>query len=284
MVEIIESESVNSLELKIKTQEAQILIPFLQVIGGGMQDRMVTKPMLIQPKKDNNSPEVFKFPVNCVEQGRWQYYRQSTGAETTQELKAHKKVRMSPSMGSINYGAKQQRTWSSVDHYSSIMNVNNIKYASKSYLEVEEEVQNNHKSSSKITPKMKEFLERKINCMDDQMGLAFFIGNRLVAIELYGSSELWNAQAEAVKNSLLSEIGLHEQIEALPEKTNLKNLLLEQISNIELIEDSQQSYGHLKLSSSDKKYATLILEHENSLVELYHAPKNMDLEGNLGSE
>ena len=185
-------------------------------------------------------------------------------------------------MGSINYGAKQQRTWSSVDYYSSIMNVSKVKYASQSYLEVEEEVQKHqNKGTSKITPKMKEFLERKMNCIDDQMGLAFFLGNKLVAIELYGSSQLWNAQAEAVKNSLLSEIDLHEQIETLPENTNLKNLLLEQISNIELVEDSQQTYGDLKLSSYDKKYATLILEHENSLVELYHAPKNTEIESNL---
>jgi len=73
-VEILESDSVNVLKIKVKENERPILIPFLQIVGGGKQDRMVTQPIII-PEQSRES--VITIPVNCIEQGRWSYNRSS---------------------------------------------------------------------------------------------------------------------------------------------------------------------------------------------------------------
>ncbi|MHA2363392.1 MAG: ARPP-1 family domain-containing protein [Candidatus Hodarchaeales archaeon] len=278
LVEILESESVNHLKLKILDPETHILIPFLQVVGGGKQDRMVTRPLIVKTDKAN---EIVDIPVNCIERGRWQYSRESTGTQTTAQFIAHKAVRMSPSMGSVNVGAEQQQTWSSIDYYQSKKKISREKYSSASFMEVEEEVQKGFDEDSKITQPVRELLDRAISSLPDQTGMAFFIGDKLQAIELYGSSSLWSSQSDAVKNSFLSEIDLHEQVDKSIEPQSLKKILLDQLSKVQLAQESDDAYGQLKKSSQEEKYASLILEHQNNVIELYYAPKSAEMEENL---
>ena len=89
-LQILETESVNNLKLKAK--KGKYFIPFLQIVAGGKQDRMVTRPYIV----DISGPEEeVIIPVNCIEQGRWQYSRQSTGENTSSKFKALNSLRMS---------------------------------------------------------------------------------------------------------------------------------------------------------------------------------------------
>lgn len=282
IVEILESESVNTLKLKINTPDTQILIPFLQVVGGGKQDRMITKPILIQGNKD----DIIEIPVNCVEQGRWGYTRQTTGVETNQQFFAHKKVRMSPSMGSVNAMAAQHKTWGSVNWYQNKKKISTEKYATQSFMEVEEAVHGSYEDekSSKVTNELRDLIQGATTTLKDQTGLAFFVGEILQAIELYGNSQLWKSQLEAVKNSFLSEIDLHDKIDTTIESGALKKLLLEQISKVQLNKTGDETYGSLKVASDDNAYASLALEYQNTLVEFYYAPKSAELQNMQGPE
>ena len=99
-LEILETDSVNNLKLKAK--KGKYFIPFLQVVAGGKQDRMVTRPYIVEI----SDPEVeVIIPVNCIEQGRWQYSRQSTGENTSTKFKAMSGIRMNSTIVSMNLGA-----------------------------------------------------------------------------------------------------------------------------------------------------------------------------------
>ncbi|MFW9915432.1 MAG: ARPP-1 family domain-containing protein [Candidatus Thorarchaeota archaeon] len=273
IIEVLESESVNVLRVGYSNPApTPILIPYLQVVTGGKQDRMVTVPIILSPATTKG--ETRDIPVNCVEQGRWRFSRDG-GQATTARFDVHQKVRMSPSMGFANVGASQERTWGSIRKYRAVRSevVPEAAVASQSFAEMEELAQKAEEERKELDSAIKKLLNRSTNLMADQSGLALFVGNDLVGVELYGSSNLWQGQKEGIKNSFLSELSIREIKEATPPleqiegilRTTLDKLALERAENVEL--------GNLFVArpDKDKDYSALLIEHEDTTVEFYYA-------------
>jgi hypothetical protein len=277
-MEVLESESVNVLRVGYSNPiPTPILIPYLQVVTGGKQDRMVTVPIILSPATAKG--ETRDIPVNCVEQGRWRFSRDG-GQETTTRFDVHQKVRMSPSMGFANVGASQERTWGSIRQYRAMRAnvVPEAAAASQSFAEMEEIAQKAEEERKELDPAITELLNRSTDLMADQSGLALFLGNELIGVELYGSSNLWQGQKEGIKSAFLSELSIREVGEAAPQadqieeilRTTLDKLALEKIENVEL--------GNLFVARPDKEkcYSALLIEHEDTAVEFYYAKGQKD--------
>ncbi len=277
-MEVLESESVNVLRVGYSVPiPTPILIPYLQVVTGGKQDRMVTVPIILSPATAKG--ETRDIPVNCVEQGRWRFSRDG-GQETTTRFEVHQKVRMSPSMGFANVGASQERTWGSIRKYRAARAevVPEAAAASQSFAEMEEIAQKAEEERKELDNSIKELLNRSIDLMDDQSGLALFVGNELVGVELYGSSNLWKGQKEGIKNSFLSELSIREIEEAAPQPDQIEGILRTTLDKLALEKTENVELGKLFVARPDKEkdYSALLIEHKDTAVEFYYAKGQKD--------
>ncbi|MFW9930945.1 MAG: ARPP-1 family domain-containing protein [Candidatus Thorarchaeota archaeon] len=285
-IQILESENVNDLKLEVKKNGMPILIPFLQIVGGGKQDRMITRPIIIPVQVKDT---VINIPVNCIEQGRWSYYRYS-GNSTSPDFYVHKMVRMSPSLGSLNYRSRQRQTWSSINYHKHKLNMHDLKFSSSSYMEMGEELAGDIASGKqervKIKKEITEFLKNGNKLIENQCGLALFIDNRLIGIEIYGSPQIWDDQAESVINSFLTELVIRDSKNEQIDNKKIEGEFHKTIKNMALIENKDKSIGVGKLYNTDEKenYSAFYLEDENQMVEFYFATKFVEAEKEIYGE
>jgi hypothetical protein len=274
-IEILESDSVNVLKLKVKEKERPILIPFLQIVGGGKQDRMLTQPIII-PEQSKDS--IFTIPVNCIEQGRWSYDR-SSGRASSMDFYVQKMVRMSPSLGSLNYMSDQGQTWNSISYHKAKLNMYDHKFASSSYMEMGEELADDMESGKQERTKMGkekiDFLKNSGKIVENQCGLAFFIDNTLIGLEIFGSPELWEDQAEGVVNSFLTELAIRDTQNEQIDNEKVRQSFQQFVNNIKLKENKDKKFGSGKLHQNDFKedYSALLIEDDAKTVEFYYARK-----------
>lgn len=274
-MEVLESESVNVLRVGYSNPiPTPILIPYLQVVTGGKQDRMVTVPIILTPATAKG--ETRDIPVNCVEQGRWRFAREDgEGASMSPSI-----LRMSPSMGFANVGASQERTWGSIRKYRAARAevVPEAAAASQSFAEMEEIAQKAEEERKELDSAITELLNRSIDLMADQSGLALFVGDELVGVELYGSSNLWQGQKEGIKNSFLSELSIREVEEGAPQPDQIEGILRSTLDKLALEKTENVELGNLFVARPDKEkdYSALLIEHKDTAVEFYYAKGQKD--------
>ncbi|MFQ5978136.1 MAG: ARPP-1 family domain-containing protein [Candidatus Heimdallarchaeota archaeon] len=272
IVEVLESESVNVLRVGYSTPTPiPVLIPYLQVVTGGKQDRMITAPIILSPAKAEK--EVRDIAVNCVEQGRWTFSR--GGEETSSRFQVDQNVRMSPSMGYANVGASQAATWGSIRKYRAAKAevVPTEAASSQSFAEMEEIAQKVEEEREEINNSIKSVLSKGMELIPEQNGIALFIGKELIGMELYGSSKLWQGQKEAVKNSFVSELSLREIKDEPIQAEEYEKIVRAALDNLALEEAGTIDLGQLFVSKpgKDRDHSALLMEHENKLAEFYYA-------------
>ncbi len=268
--EVLESESVNILRIATSSP-TPVLIPYLQVVTGGKQDRMITVPIILSPSKGEK--EIRDVPVNCVEQGRWTFAR--GGQQTSSKFDIHQKVRMSPSMGFVNVMAEQSTTWGSIAKYRSKRAdfVPEEAASSQSFAEMEEIAQETEEEKISVDKETKEILFKAGKAFPDQNGLALFIGNELIGVELYGTPQLWESQQEGVVNSFITELSIHGEIEGVTIEENLEEIFRTSLLQIQLEKKEPIDAGQIFVSKpgKDRDYSALLIEHEDQLAEFYYA-------------
>ena len=281
IAEILESESVNVLRLKLKKASSPILLPFLQVVSGGKQDRMLIRPMVIPAAKTSGIEH--SIPVNCIERGRWTYSRQSTGENTTAQFTALSGVRMAQSIGAMNLEASQGVTWSSISSYIKGRGLDSLVAPSESFIEAEAAVQDVSKrvekkeKKSALTEAARALIERSDRLMEGQTGLALIIQGVLIGIELYGSSEIWKSQATPVKQSFLSEVDL-SSISKEEQRTGVSGLeaVLKGLKSIDFVQKDDNQFGKYFVDKVNAEYSSLALQYQGALAEFYLGRKSKD--------
>ena len=274
LAEVLESESVNILKLSYSSPD-MTLIPYLQVVTGGKQDRMVTMPIILAPSTEKG--EIRTVPVNCVEQGRWTYSR--GGVETGTIFKMEESLRMSPSMGAINVGAAQDATWSAIRSYrtAKARYYSDADASSQSFAELEEIAQAKEEEREETSKEVKELLEKATDLMENQTGLAIFIGDELIGMEVYGTSKLWEGQKGSVRNSFLSELSLREAKGEEVEKGKFVDVLQEAVNNLKYEKTEPIELGKVSISKG-KDHSALMVKHDKKLVEFYYAKRHEGFE------
>ncbi|MFX0114849.1 MAG: ARPP-1 family domain-containing protein [Candidatus Hodarchaeota archaeon] len=276
VAEVLESEAVNNLRVGYSSP-IPVLIPYLQVVTGGKQDRMITIPIILSPAQTEN--EVRDIPVNCVEQGRWAFSRGEQ--QMSSRFSVHETIRMSPTMGFANLGASQEATWGSIRKYraAKAWAVPQEVASSQSFAEMEEIAAKYVEERKTINEEIKGLLSRSTDLMANQTGIALFIGKELIGVELYGSSKLWEGQKEGVINSFISELSLHEKEEETPQESELEGILRKTLQGLALEKTKSVELGHLYLSKprKDQDSSALLIEHHNRVVEFYYAKGQAEL-------
>ncbi|MFX1514017.1 MAG: ARPP-1 family domain-containing protein [Promethearchaeota archaeon] len=278
MVEVLESESVNELRLAYSSP-IPTLIPYLQVVAGGKQDRMLTEPIILSSA--TKEKEIITVPVNCIERGRWEYSRRSTGEQTSSKFKVHH-ARMNPSVGFANVKAAQSATWGSVDWYQKKREVAMEIAPSQSFIEVEEaaqEVTEKESGESETLQELKEFIESSGDLIPKQTGLALFVDNELIGVELYGTPQIWEGQKEAVCKSYFSEVTLQELKKSDVREDLLKNILINALNKLVLKQEETEGQGNLFIARSDEDhdYSALLIEYDGKIAEFYYAKGEKEL-------
>lgn len=271
MVEVLESDSVNHLKIKVANTDRPILLPFLQIVGGGKQDRMLTRPLIIQPVEGE---QIFDIPVNCVEQGRWSHSRASTGERTTPRFRSHQRARMSPSVGSRNISSSQRATWASISRYQSISKVDRRVSPSSSYMEIDEEVYRQiQEEANPDFQTLLEMLQKSGELVPGQTGLAMFIGEDLVGLELFGSPDLWKEISKAVVSSFITELRFHKREKKEPPKPEvIQESIRRSVSSRQYRNVSSDQFGDYYMDTEQDDLSSLVITHQGKPVEVYFAP------------
>jgi hypothetical protein len=272
VAEVLESDSVNNLRVGYSSP-IPVLIPYLQVVTGGKQDRMITIPVILSPAKAKK--EIRDIPVNCVEQGRWAFSRGDQ--QMSSRFDVHQKWRMSPSLGYGNIAASQMATWGSIRKYRAAKAgaVPAAAASSQSFAEMEEIAAKYEEEKQTISEAVKALLSQSVSpkFMPGQTGVALFIGNELIGVELYSNSKLWEGQAESVRSSFISELSLRERKDDIPMEKELGGILRKTLEELALEKTETIGLGDLYLSKprKDQDSSALLIEHNNRVVEFYYA-------------
>ena len=270
-LEILETDSVNNLKLKAK--KGKYFIPFLQVVAGGKQDRMVTRPYIVDISEQE---EEVIIPVNCVEQGRWQYSRQSTGENTSTKFRAMSSLRMSSTIGSMNIGAEQRQTWSSIDYYKKERKYARDLSPSMSYMEIASaEISDDPKThtSKKISDEVKTQIKNAMSSIPEQTGVVLIINDEIRVVELFGNDTIWKEQSEAIINSFIAEIQLDAMEESKSDKmkkSKKKKSIANTIGNLQFSLNKNDKFGTFYTYSKKNLSSLLFLDNKN-FVEFYMA-------------
>ena len=277
------SESVGQLEA-VNVGEKSVLIPFLQTVKGGKQDRTVYEPILIPAERKESNP--LPIPARCIEASRWTYATQLDGGriqfdggKETRKFKTSG-VRMNQSISKrlMETQGDQSMLWDSVEVYSELMSIERSKAPTRSYLDMIET--------------KKEEIEgylAKFKDVEGQCGTAVLVGGEVIAYEFYGNPKAWKDFRQDVLKGYVAEALLRRQIKKEKEKEGQEEkgekistsdahrkaleTLTDKISKIESREGTGLGYV-VEFRSSDGNWQGITLIHENKIAHFYALGKS----------
>lgn len=265
LVEIIETDTVNELEV-INKSDKQILIPFGMTVKGGKQDRTVWEPILLpiggkQNVFKQNPGKVsrkYTIPAKCIEQSRWNY----TGGHGFKTAKR----RLHPNIAfeAISAGG-QSAVWNEIQSHRFEMNYMPSIAPTQSYLEM-----------TKSSDNEIEEIVRKFKNIQNQCGLAVFINGEFIGIEFYANPQAWEKMSKDILRAF--------SIEALrfkdkPVKTEENDFHLDFINTIISIDCKftvKKGIGLgnvVEFNSDDNKWRGITLVHDGIMAQFYLVSK-----------
>ena len=173
--EVNDSGSVNNLFV-INHSEYFVFFMDGDILSGAKQNRVLNTSVLLMPQTKTT------IPVSCVEQGRWRYKSDkfdSTDYIAPTYLRSKKASFIKESLKNRNdYTSDQSEVWNDVRSYSNDLNVR----SSTSNL-------------SDVYDKKKKDFESFIKDFkldENANGIAFFINNKLLNIDLFGRKDIYS--------------------------------------------------------------------------------------------
>ncbi|MHA1933006.1 MAG: ARPP-1 family domain-containing protein, partial [Promethearchaeota archaeon] len=201
LVEIIETDTVNQLEV-INKSNKQVLIPFGMTVHGGKQDRTIWEPILLPVggkqnvfkdkyetmnqknsspnQKHSNANHKYSIPAKCIEQSRWNYTGKREFKSTNMRL--HPNVAYE-SISSAGQGA----VWGEIQAHRSEMKFAASVAPTQSYLDMTKNIE---KETEKII--------KNFENVHNQCGLAVFINGELIGIEFYANPNAWKTMSKDI--------------------------------------------------------------------------------------
>ncbi|NVM29008.1 MAG: hypothetical protein HWN65_09190 [Candidatus Helarchaeota archaeon] len=264
------SEEVASLQAVNKGTKP-ILIPYMQVVKGGKQDRTIYEPILVPA---GSSAEItIPIPSKCIERSRWAY---RTAAE-----RMSKKFSTSPQKMTIGLSAKamrapyrmrsmQSEVWGSIEAMSDQMAIGYGASPTRSGIQLQET------QKGKLEDYSKHF-----KIVKNQAGLIGLVNNQVVAIELYGTPAAFKIFWKDLINSYV--------MEALLRGANAKKL--KPLTPAEAHERALQCFEKHAMQFKERKgvglgiiveftdanliWAGISLVYDNKFVHLYVVGKSI---------
>jgi len=283
LVEIIETDTVNQLEV-INKSDKQVLIPFGMTVHGGKQDRTIWEPILLpvgakqnvfkdkyesMNQKQSTPNQKYSIPAKCIEQSRWNYTGKRGFKSTNQRL--HPNVAFE-SISSAGQGA----VWGEIQSHRSEM-----KYAagvapSQSYLDM---TQNTDKQTDKII--------KNFENINNQCGLAVFINGEFIGIEFYANQNAWKTMSKDILKAFSIEALRFKDKAWKNEIFDFPKAFLKLLKNLSLEYTTRDGVGLgnvVEFTSKDNKWRGITLVHEENLVQFYLVSKRGGYQAESHSE
>jgi hypothetical protein len=196
LVEVSESGSVNRVRVTHTGPRMLLLVDGEQIIGA-KQNRIVNASFLVPPGAS------VEIPVSCVEHGRWRYKNDKfgcSGTTLTSSARGAKLRRVATSVGTHRgYDADQRAVWNDVDTYLTRTQVGSATAAfADGYRSREAEVE------AQLV---------RLQPAAGQVGVAAVRGETLVALDVFGSSTLYERGWKKLIRGALAEV-YEERVES----------------------------------------------------------------------
>ncbi len=265
-----ESEEVANLQVVNKGTKP-ILIPYMQVVQGGKQDRTIYEPILVPAGE--SAEIVIPIPSKCIEQSRWAY---RSAAE-----RSSKKFKTSPQKMTIGISAKamrapyrrksmQSEVWGSLEAMSDRMTLGAASAPTRSGIDMQE--------TQKV--KIKD-ISKQFKLISNQAGAITLINNQVIAIELYGNPNAFKIFWNDILNSYSMEALLRQR-----DAKNLKSLAEAEIHDraLHCFEKYSMQYRERKgiglgdiieFADQDLIWAGISLIYENKFAHFYIIGKSI---------
>lgn len=187
--EVSEGGSVDSVRVTHSGVRMLLLVDGEQIIGA-KQNRIVNASFLVPPGA------AVDIPVSCVEKGRWRYDAPkfaAGGTTLTSSARGEKLKRVTLSIGSNRgYNADQQAVWKDVDGYlDRTRTISTTSAFADAYRSRAVDVES---QLAQVAPTA------------SQVGLAAVRGDVLVAIDVFGSPDLYARGWKKLARGMLAEV------------------------------------------------------------------------------
>ncbi len=268
-----ESASVSELEA-INKNDIPMLIPFMQTIKGGKQDRTIYEPILVPAHRYEKNP--LPIPSKCIEQGRWSFSSDlmfDGGNEFLHEERKRRfksaKIRVNPSImgNALRSLNPQEAIWDGVMTQMSVLGIGQSEIPTNSFIEL-----------SKTQKKKVEDYKIHFRDVEGQCGLAVIINNEIVGLEFYGSSKAWKEFREEIINGFAMEAIIRGDNEAKTPNDGYLEIVLHAFEDVVQMNFEEQPGTGLgtviKFSSKDSKWAGITLVYENAFAHFYVTGKS----------
>ena len=187
IIEIVETDTVNQLEVMNKSDK-QVLIPFGMTVYGGKQDRTIWEPILLPvggkqnvfAKNPGTVKQKYTIPAKCVEQSRWRYAG-GRGFKSSS-------TRLHPNVAyeAISAGG-QGGVWQEIQSHRTEMKYAMAVAPTQSYLEM-----------TKVSEKQTDDIIKHFKTVENQCGIAVFINGEFIGIEFYANQDAWKQMSNDI--------------------------------------------------------------------------------------
>ncbi len=273
------SKGASVSELEVINQGAKpVLLPFMQTITGGQQDRTVIEPILVPVGRGTENPLI--IPCRCIESGRWstrtapdldiQHLPEaeiSIPAEARAQRFRAAKIRTSPSLNYMimDQSTSQSAVWETIESYSSKMALAAELAPSRSYL---------HMQRAKDS-EIQEYAENPaFEDEEGQCGVVVMVGTQVVGMELYGNTECWRDFRTEVLNGFATEVLLRKDKvqEKLDRAAAHQTVLTAFDTEMEFTERAGTGLGTVvEFRSGNRAWYGICLIHDGRLAHFYIA-------------
>lgn len=200
----LEQEQVNVVNIG-STYQGSVLVLAGMILMGGRQTRTPVRPFIIQ-----NGGKA-QIPVNCIEQGRWEYTAKDAVDEDQSMFKVSKQMVSRKTKSSyMSGGETQSATWGNISSYMAENALDDDFAPTQSYVAVEGAVRKKEKEKLDM---LRNQIENVFK-LPSQRGIAIFEKGELVSIEAFDNPEYWvSVNSHILESNLLDLLSSEKEEE-----------------------------------------------------------------------
>lgn len=197
LISELEPESVNEVYIQ-SSYDFPLLVINGTILEGGRQTRTAIRPFILK-----KTATKLKIPVNCVEQGRWEYSEKYRVSDDAKQFKfSGKRVSRKMKASFASFGHTQSSTWSAIEQMQQSNDIARDAVNTSNYLEVEQAVI--EKSNEKVKEIKAQILG--VFSLSDQRGILIYEAGELSSIEIFNSSDHWKKVSNSVMDSNITDL------------------------------------------------------------------------------
>jgi hypothetical protein len=184
------SEQVANLQA-VNQGTTPILIPYMQVVKGGKQDRTIYEPILVA------GGITVAIPSKCIERSRWNYnsaHDLGTKRFHTSDQKMNYSLHAKTIRAAYSMKSAQSEMWDGIEQMSSKMGLTAELAPTRSGITIQE---TQKKKTEDYTP--------HFQLVKNQAGIIGLVNNQVIALELYGNPTALKIFWNDILNSFVME-------------------------------------------------------------------------------